>query len=180
MTSYGVDATDSTTATFTTTSCTPVSGRTVTEITETSLTTSTATSGCYRFPDDTTTELKRDVHYNDTGFLGSSLWTRGREKGFADFGNCDLGIEDDPFHYPTHPGPSRIVDFMKERNTPLKGLYIVQEQDCGVASKGVLHSEFDTLTSQTYYDEDKKKYAALGKSKSPFIQTEHVCKSSHL
>ncbi|KAJ5414215.1 hypothetical protein N7509_000842 [Penicillium cosmopolitanum] len=173
ITSYGVDADDSTTSTLTTTSCTPVSGCTVTGTTETGLTTSTATAGCYRFPDDSTAELKRDVHEDNTGFLGFSL-ARGREKGFSEFGGCNLGIGDDQMFYPTHPGPGKIVDFMKERNTPLKGLYIVPEQDCGVAPKVSLLSNFDTLTSQAYYDQDKKKYAAMGESKSPFVQTEHV------
>ncbi|KGO38509.1 hypothetical protein PEXP_055870 [Penicillium expansum] len=174
ITSYGVDITDRTTATFTTTSCTPISGCTITGATETSVTTSTTTASCYKFPDDTTFETKRDVDEDKTVFFGSSLWPRGRDDGYYEFGTCNLGIVNDPLHYPSHPGPSKIVDFMKKQNTPLKGLYIVPEQDCGVAPKVALLSDFDTLTSQTCYDQDKKKYAAMGASKSPFVQTEHV------
>ncbi|KAJ5358173.1 hypothetical protein N7541_005331 [Penicillium brevicompactum] len=174
ITSYRVDTTGQTTATSTSTSCTPISGCNVMGSTETSLTISTATASCYRFPDDTTSEMRRDVYEDETGPLSPVLRPRGRDDGFNEFGSCDLGIARSELQYPRAPGTAKMVNFMKEQNMPLKGLYIVPEQQCGVGPKVTLISDFDSLTSQAYYDEDKKKYAPLGKDKSPFVQTEHV------
>lgn len=177
MTSYRVNTADHTTETFTSSSCTPVSGCTATGTTQTSLTTSTTTAACYRFPDATSSESKRNLREGDTGFFGFSLEPRGkaRQKGRDALGSCKL-INNNKLFVPEHKGPSEIVVWMKNRNTPLKGAYIVPEQNCGVGPKVTLLSDFEALTSQVYYDQERSKYAAMGLTDSPFIQTEHVCK----
>lgn len=112
----------------------------------------------------------------ETGSLSHALRPRGRDLGFDKFGSCELGKPKDELKYPGSPGTAKMVNFMSEQNQPLKGLYVVPEQQCGVGPKVTLVSDFDSLTSQTYYDTGKKKYAPLGKDKAPFVQTEHVCK----
>jgi hypothetical protein len=81
------------------------------------ITTSSATPTCYRLPDDNTLlDTRREINESKENPDDPLLWRRNRKKGFDKFGSCKLSYG--RLNYADHPGPSKIVEFMKENLYP--------------------------------------------------------------
>lgn len=91
-------------------------------------------------------------------------------------GTCQL---QKPIKVPGHdyPGPGKIEAFMKSKNIPFPGAYIVPEvQGVCAPPELTLLSDVSQLSSTQYYNGIN--YVPMGTAitgKVPYVNTEHVC-----